>query len=175
MSRSRNRSRTEDGRPPTLTEYALVVLVMGAVGLVGVPRRQEAGERDQTPRLVRSLGLLRGAIEAYAEDHGEYPGYDVRQGGLSEANVQRHLTERTDELGHSPVNPWGPDPFGPYLWSLPVNPLNGRATIQVVGDHEPFPDAPDGRTGWIYRPATGDLRANVSGTLPGGEGRYYDL
>ena len=169
-------SRTpDDSRPPSLTEYALVALVMGTVGLVGIPRKPEADRSGPVRELVKSVDMLRGAIAAYAGDHGVFPGYDVTDGELSEETLVRQLTERTGPLGRSRVAPWAPHQFGPYLWELPANPFNQLANVRIVGDHEPFPAVPDGSTGWIFRPATGELRANTTGVLPGTDDRIYDL
>jgi hypothetical protein len=164
----------DESRPPSLVEYALVVLVMGTVGLVGVPRRSDAPSPEPARRLAHSLGMLRGAIAEYGEDHGDFPGYDVTEGRLSAETFVRQLTERTGPLGRTRLAPWAPRQLGPYLWDLPANPINRLATVRIVGDHEPFP-APDGTTGWIYRPASGELRANAPGTLPGSDERLYDL
>lgn len=50
--------------------------------------------------------------------------------------------------------------FGPYLLSVPVNPLNSRNTIRVLQPHEPAPTEFSGCEGWIYHLATCIIEAN---------------
>lgn len=53
-------------------------------------------------------------------------------------------------------------PYGPYLSAMPVDPMNGKSTVTVVGNNFPIP-IPDGSTGWIYQPQTQNIVANVVG------------
>ncbi|MFH1718501.1 MAG: hypothetical protein ABIF19_14190, partial [Planctomycetota bacterium] len=64
-------------------------------------------------------------------------------------------------------------PRGPYMMKLPVNPLNHKDTVQVLADGDSFPANADDSHGWIYKPTTGEVRADCTGTDDGGM-RYYD-
>jgi hypothetical protein len=58
---------------------------------------------------------------------------------------------------------------------LPRNPWNGRDTIRRLPPDAPWPRAFDGVTGWVYRPSTGEIRANVPPELVSGGVRLCDL
>jgi hypothetical protein len=48
-----------------------------------------------------------------------------------------------------------------------VNPVNGFNTIEFVGNNQALP-SPDGTTGWIYKPQTQEIYANITGNDNGG-------
>lgn len=56
---------------------------------------------------------------------------------------------------------------------IPVNPLNHKATVQVLADGDPFPANGDDSHGWIYKPATAEVRADCGGADESGK-RFYD-
>jgi type II secretory pathway pseudopilin PulG len=164
---------------PTPTEYALVAIVMGTIGLVGLPRSPrapvEAREAQVCAEARQSLETIREAVEEYRLDHGRLPGNGLRGEDPLEVFMEQ-LTSRTTVTGAVPVLPWDSRAhFGPYLVELPTNPFNGLANVRVLERGERFPRRPDGRTGWIYHPRTGIVRANARGELPGASQRIYDL
>jgi hypothetical protein len=56
---------------------------------------------------------------------------------------------------------------------IPVNPLNHKATVQVLADGDAFPANGDDSHGWIYKPATAEVRADCGANDESGN-RYYD-
>ena len=52
--------------------------------------------------------------------------------------------------------------YGPYLSKMPKNPINGLDTMLIIGDGAMIP-APDGSTGFTYKPETQEIRPNVIG------------
>lgn len=58
---------------------------------------------------------------------------------------------------------------------VPRNPWNGRETIWRLPPGAPWPRTNDGATGWLYRPSTGEIRANVPLELMSGGVRLCDL
>jgi len=58
---------------------------------------------------------------------------------------------------------------------VPHNPVNGLATVRFLASNEPWPSQADDSTGWIYRPATGEIRANCAGNAFGSGPAYWDL
>jgi hypothetical protein len=58
---------------------------------------------------------------------------------------------------------------------LPRNPWNGARSIHTLAPHALWPADGDARSGWIYRPTTGEVRANVPVDLVLGGVRIYDL
>ncbi len=53
-------------------------------------------------------------------------------------------------------------PYGPYLKQLPVNPVNNSSEVVVVRNNQAMP-APSGAAGWIYKPQTREVIANLAG------------
>lgn len=174
-------------RTPTLTEYALVATVMGTLGVMAVPQgEQDAGvlQGSAVTRQVE-LGLqdFRDAIVDYRVDHGVFPGYTPGapnlqlHGPISKYDLRAQLTAWTDVWGNSSYS-WMPRyEYGPYLlYGMPENPRNGLASVRLIDDGEDFPADADGRTGWLYKPETGEVRLNALGEVPGAEGvRWFDL
>jgi hypothetical protein len=58
---------------------------------------------------------------------------------------------------------------------LPVNPVNGLSTLRVLLPGESLPEVPDGESGWILDPRTGELRVNARGRLHAAGPELYDL
>jgi hypothetical protein len=55
------------------------------------------------------------------------------------------------------------------------NPLNRRSNVRFLSSTEPWPLEGDDSSGWIYRPATGEIRANSSGTSSWTGTRFLDM
>jgi hypothetical protein len=47
---------------------------------------------------------------------------------------------------------------------MPSNPLNAISAIFIVGDADPMPDPTNVDYGWIYKPLTGEIIANSTGS-----------
>ena len=171
MSSVRRSAKSE--RSPSVTEYALVVLVMGMIGLVGVPKRQTVDASTSTREVIEDLSSLRRAIARYEDDHGRFPGADA--GEVSSEVFALQLTKRTDAEGNVHLRGGEAAPLGPYLREIPDNVLTGLASVDVLEHDEPFASQPNRRTGWTYQPATGEIRANSAELLPGTRTRIYDL
>jgi hypothetical protein len=62
---------------------------------------------------------------------------------------------------------------GPYLMRPPVNALNDKGTFQILGDAQNFPANADDSHGWVYKPATVEVRCDNAGTDAAGKS-YYD-
>jgi hypothetical protein len=146
------------------------------------PRLEAAVARAQL--LADRTAAFRAALEVYRFDHGRAAGYGPPEPGApvrppSFVDLRNQMLQGSNArgaTGPAGLGNQGRWPLGPYLPDgLPVNPLNGLATVRVLADGEPFPAEADGTTGWIYQPAQALLRANAVGTLPGADLRYYDL
>src|SRR5690606_38493041 len=161
--------------------------IAGLLLFMAVPTRpldaaNQAAEKIEQ-ELHRALEELRGAIAEYHGDHGTWPGADPARvdasqaGSLSgEARFAGQLELFTDDAGGTMPRRLSTHSFGPYLTlGVPVNPLNGSARVRILTAGEPFPEDPAGPWGWIYSPKTGEVRANVEGSLPGSGRRIFDL
>jgi hypothetical protein len=54
--------------------------------------------------------------------------------------------------------------YGPYLSSMPKNPLNDSASVLVMPNSTPLRAPASDAYGWIYRPETLEIIANLPGT-----------
>lgn len=155
----------------------LVLVVLGLLALVAVPQAARRAQRRELAQEAwaakTTLAGFRRAIQAYALDHGAFPGVEPGKDGTScEVALAEQLGGTTSEAGE-----WGPGlPFGPYLQQgLPTNPINGLASVRVLGAHEPWPMGAEGTHGWVYDPRTGLLRLDSDGRVPELGVRYFDL
>ncbi|MDB5322696.1 MAG: putative fimbrial protein [Phycisphaerales bacterium] len=151
----------------SLMELAVVVVSLGVVAAIVGPRMSRgavASPQQGDQVLVGRLRLLRGALDDYASEHGgRYPAGDA-------GRVVRQLTEYTDRAGETSPTRTAELRLGPYLREIPALPVGGRrgvALLAIVGGS----DVSAG--GWIYNPATGQIRANTEEGECDGIGRAY--
>jgi hypothetical protein len=85
--------------------------------------------------------------------------------------VIAQLTERSNLTLNTSYVESTDYPYGPYLKQIPVNPINGLNTVMVVRNNQSMP-LPDGSTGWIYKPQTQEIIANVRGADDAGTFYY---
>jgi type II secretory pathway pseudopilin PulG len=148
----------------SLMELTIVVVLLGVVSAIVAPRMSRGGDSPRVGEQVLEgqLRALRGAIDAYAEDHGGYwPHGDA-------SRITRQLTEFTDDAGQLSVIRTPAFRFGPYLREIPPLPIGmnrGVATVKLPTD---------GRdSGWVYDPATGQIHASARPNERDTSGRAY--
>jgi prepilin-type N-terminal cleavage/methylation domain-containing protein len=143
----------------TLVELIIVVAILGILAAIVLPSFQSHAEEAKKSAGKDNLRILRNTIQLYATQHGDVPpGY----------------------MNDDPTQPVGFTTFwiqvvrdGHYLSALPRNSFNESNVITVLGNSDTFPADAPGDTGWIYKPATREVRLNWPGTDGGGV-RYYD-
>jgi general secretion pathway protein G len=107
--------------------------------------RGSEGAADSALRA--NLAVLRNAIDLYKAEH---------QGTLPTlAKFSEQLTTYTDINGTDNASKTGVYYFGPYLRSIPSQPVGPRKGSTGVGS------ADAAGVGWIYDATTGDIRANA--------------
>jgi prepilin-type N-terminal cleavage/methylation domain-containing protein len=149
----------------TLVELLIVVFILAILAAVIIPQFSTTSSEAKESVLKSNLSMLRGTIELYMSQHNDiYPGKIGGIPGNSWNDFVAQLIGQTDQDG----NP-GTD-YGPYLRSIPLNPINNLKTGKMVS----FPQIPDDSSGWYYEQNTGEIRANASGTAPSGI-NYIDL
>ncbi len=136
----------------TIVELLIVVVILGILAAVVVPRFSDASTDARVSTLTTNLTTVRGQLELYRLQHrGNYP-------LLSSFTVQ--MTQGTDVNG----NP-GAD-FGPYLLRVPNNPFVVANPPAVPGN-----DVTSGAAGptkaWYYDELTGEFTANDGGSTNG--------
>lgn len=176
----------KQGRKPRLVEYGLVAVMSGVLGVMAVPdMAPDVSNMDglaELTRLQAKLEVYRSALEEYRADHHVYPGYKPGRAGAwlhgapSGVDFKRQMILWSDEWGQVGQLIVGRRELGPYFErGLPDNPVNGLESVRILRDNESFPEVPSGETGWYFKPATGELRANCAGTSVITGEPYFDL
>lgn len=127
----------------SLIELVIVVVIIGIIGAVAVPRLGGASERAKYAALSGTVQRFQKAIDLYTAEHtGSCPA--TEPDGSTTSNGRRIITRlisKTDAGG----TPMGSGTLGPYLQAPPVNPMNSRITVRVDGAL-----AGQGTHGWRY-------------------------
>lgn len=160
----------------TLVEILTVVLLLGILAAIVIPAIAGSTTSAKESALATDLQLLRRFILVYKSQHLEIgPGYP--NGDISAAPTEQAFIEQAtlSSNANGETAPIGTPGFnrGPYIQKMPVNPFNGKSSVQMLGDGEAFPADADDSHGWIYKAATSEMRADHSGADVSGK-RYYD-
>ena len=160
----------------TLVEILIVVVILAVLALVVIPMVSGSVTSAKESAIAHDLNMLRRYVLIYAAQHREvppgYPNGDRTQTPTEQAFVEQ-ITMSSDNDGQTAAIGTPGFPRGPYMQRLPVNPLNHKDTIQVLDDGAAFPPNGDDSHGWVYKPATAEVRADSGVTDASGK-RYYD-
>jgi len=160
----------------TLVEILIVVVLLGVMAAIVVPAIGNGATSARETTLSMDLSLLRRFIPVYTSQHREVPpGYPdgnrsaapTWEAFLAQATLSSNIEGRTAARGTAGF------PLGPYLSTIPANPFNKLSTVTVLADDADFPAVADDSCGWIYKPATGEIRPGNTGTDDRGVA-YYD-
>lgn len=148
-----------------VVEIIIVVIILGVIASLAIPRFSSAAVRDEESLLKGRLRVLRTAIALYERDHGVLPGRVAGQeplAGPSQATlVVQQLTRYTDKAGNVSSTPDESHTFGPYLRDgVPACPVAATPDAGTIGIRSGSRNPPD--TGWLYDPETGFIVANSS-------------
>jgi general secretion pathway protein G len=147
----------------TLVEILIVVMIVGILAAVAIPKFANASQSARESSLKEDLRLLRTQLGVYKSQHSLYPGYPAGNGSQNPtaAVAIDQLLKCTDNAGNTSATGSAIYKWGPYLNLIPPNPINGNASLKILSDSDAF--TPDGTTGWLYQPSTGQVKANVVG------------
>ena len=164
------------GKGFTLIELLIVVVILAAIAAIVLPKFSNASATARASMLADDLRITRMQISVYKHQHrGVPPGYpdgDI-ESEPTEAAFVAQMTLLSDADGETaPIGTEGYD-FGPYLREIPVNPVNDKRTIQVIGDEEQLPTEGDDSHGWVYQPTTLTIKSDASGQDESGK-KYID-
>ena len=160
----------------TLVEILIVVVLLGVLAAVVIPTVARSGITARESALAADLSMLRRFVLIYKSQHLEVsPGYPngntaaVPTGAdfVAQATLSSDMNGQTAAVGTPGFD------FGPYLSRIPVNPMNDLDTIEMVANGAAFPAAANNSHGWIFKPETGEIRADNTGTSDTGTA-YYD-
>ena len=148
----------------TLVEILIVVVILGILAAIAVPKLSNASQTARESSLKEDLHFLRTQVSVYRANHQEsypgYPGGDSTQTPTQQA-FNDQLTLYTDLFGNTSATQTGPYKLGPYLPQVPANPVNSFTTVKFLASTDAF--TADGTTGWLFQPSTGLMKPNVVG------------
>lgn len=128
----------------TLVEILIVVVILGILAAIVIPQFSDASTQSKVSSAKSSLQSLRSQISLYKIQHtNDAPPTD-------ETTFVAQMTGTTDGAGATTGTQ-----FGPYLQAMPANPFNSSATVAT---------ADGAAVGWVYTPATGDIRVGGAGS-----------
>lgn len=168
-----SKSRSHNSTGLTLIEILIVVILMGTIAAVAVPRLSTSSDEAQVSTLDANLSALRYAIEQYAAQHnGRFPGQFKETDGTTvvttdteaRAAFTAQLTAYSDKNGKTSASKDVNFPFGPYFRNaLPQNPLPMPSNT-VAADFDEVGSITNtgaaGGSGWKVAVQTGQVIAN---------------
>ena len=126
----------------TLIEILVVVLVIGIVASIAIPRMTRATESTPDSAVADELAVIRSAIDQYHSEHnGVYPS------NASGDTFVNQLTQYTDAAGEGQASRDDSHVLGPYLKGMPTLPVGANKGLSSVTTSGP---AGSGTFGWYY-------------------------
>jgi len=160
----------------TLVEILVVVVLLGVLAAIVIPTVANSTTSAKDSALAVDLQLLRRFILVYESQHLEvgpgYPNGDTTQAPTEQAFIDQ-ATMASNTNGQTAAIGTPGFERGPYLMKIPVNPFNGKDTIEMLADGQAFPANADDSHGWIYKAQTSEIRADNTGTDLNGK-QYYE-
>ncbi|NLN79559.1 MAG: prepilin-type N-terminal cleavage/methylation domain-containing protein [Armatimonadetes bacterium] len=129
----------------TLVELLVVIVVLAVLAAIVLPKFMDSSQRSKEASLKTDLKLVRNAVGAFQADIGKYPNGLVDLTETDKSKVK-------DSTGSTVnVSDW----HGPYLESLPKDPISGAD--------------------FNYVAATGKVTSSATGKALDGETNYSDF
>ena len=152
----------------TLVEILIVVIILGILASIIIPRFSSATEETRDSMLKEDLRNIRTQINIYALQHRDNPPGVDTSNNADAALFTDHLTGFSDIAGNSNSSRTNLYCFGPYLSRIPANPINNMSTVAIMNA---VPNQCPGTNGWIYIPETLTFIADLQGD--GFDGKPY--
>ena len=129
----------------TLIEVLIVVVMLGILAAMVVPQFMSAADETREESLQAILHRVRQQLEIYKEQHrGQYPSLDQFEAQMTLSSNVAGQTAAVGTTGY---------PFGPYLYSMPRNPMTDGTDVG---------DGAVGTSDWYYDEGSGAFHANDS-------------
>lgn len=175
------RMRLSDRRGFSLIELVIVVVILGLIAGIAVPRLTRASQGSGEVALSADLKAFREAIDFYEVEHGgDWPALRAAGNGVGPQNGEAfrlQLTWYTAENGEASPTSDAKHYLGPYLRKIPPLPVGSRAGQSAVHttNHFSTPGIPGPNYGWEYEHYLGHIRANLPADEVGSNGiPYYE-
>jgi len=144
----------------TLVEILIVVIILGILAAIVIPQFTEASGEARVSNLMTNLQTIRSQLLLYKTQHLEK--LPASAAGEDGDDFAAQMTQYTDVDGAVNATPDSDFPYGPYLQTIPVNPVSGSNTVVV----EPLAangfTVPGADGGWWFNTASGQFRANLT-------------
>jgi len=154
----------------TLVEILIVVVILGILASVVLPQFSDASHQARENTLKDDLRYLRTQVAVFKAQHRDVPpGYaagDTATFPSDDTAFVEQLTKFSSEGCATSTTGSAVYRFGPYLTTMPSNPLNGKSAVKMTTD---FTYDSSGVYGWLYNPVTQQIVANNSGTDTNGQ------
>lgn len=153
----------------TLVEILIVVIILGILAAIVIPQFTEASAEARVSNLVTNLQTIRSQLLLYKTQHLEkYP----ECGDYSNDDFVAEMTTYSDLKGTTATAPNAaatPHPiiYGPYLTSIPINPMTDTKTVTVVVTGT---NPKDETSAWWFNAKTGAFKANLKDDSKGPDG-----
>ncbi len=140
----------------TLVEILIVVVILGILAMLVVPRFSTAAADARENSLQTDTTTLRRQIEVYKAQHAGLAPHQNEKGASDTANMVARMLGKTTAEGK--LDPNGP--LGPYLTEWPANGfISGSAGSDVLFGATDAPPR-SGSTGWYYSTSSGTVSPN---------------
>ncbi|MBV6457204.1 MAG: hypothetical protein HONBIEJF_00311 [Fimbriimonadaceae bacterium] len=120
-----NRKYSQVARGFTLVELLIVIVILAVLAAIAIPRFMDSGLRSKEASLKSNIKLCRNAVELFHNDTGAWPsalsdltGSSAPAAGKDAAGAAKSITAS--------------DYKGPYLQSVPTDPVSGAAFTYSV-------------------------------------------
>jgi len=167
----------------TLIELLIVVIIIAILAAIAIPQFSNSSSDAQEAALDANLATMRSAIELYRVQHGNsYPsakssagdatctgtGAVAGKGAINETTAfTEQLTYFSNKEGATCSISVGTYLFGPYLRTIPAEPMKNSNTVAVTAGV--LPAAASAGEGWIYSNTSGALAINSQVVDRGGK------
>lgn len=138
----------------TLVEILIVVIILGILAAIVIPQFTQASTEAKVSNLRTNLQTIRSQLLLYKMQHdGEaYPGTDF----------VNQMIQYTNPAGTSQATSDATHNLGPYLQSIPVNPVSNSNAVRIVTGAATAFAAPAADAGWWFNDTTGEFRADLT-------------
>lgn len=130
----------------TLVEILIVVIILGILGMIVVPKYSSATAEAREATIASNLQSVQMQIDRYTVDHtGRGPQLDS-SGAIDADNFAGRLTQRTDIHGLLDAN----GTLGPYMPEMPANPFAAEAKLASLVKVGQGIAPRDETSGWFF-------------------------